>query len=234
MFVKKFGHLFELDHFELKFTWNHTDVCNLTSLFKNNSVSQACIDANDTLQISAEYLFENLNNTANFKPVHISLDLDMLLEIRESIEKPYKDVFLKWNTRDNSFDFIGTECELISNDIICANNINISQAYIFVKFTDYIYRSGFIINDKVSYFFNNGDLIIKNLDFEIESPNVRILAQNNQPVDVQIVGDKADVKHLRDIYNKTVDLNVFGYIELIDFLDTDKNAIIQLGNLKNI
>ncbi|RNA17969.1 adhesion G- coupled receptor G7 [Brachionus plicatilis] len=212
------------DNFVLKFSWDQADKCDLTSLFTYNSVSQECTLVKDTLQI---FLSQN-TSTGDFKPIDLFLDLEILLEMRASMEDSDRDIFLKWNAKNNLFSFIGSECQQTSDGINCTNNDIISQPSLFAKFTDYIDRKGFFMQDKVSYFFDRGDLIVRDFDYEIESPNIRLFSDNMVQNDIQINANKADINHLSKFYNKTVDLSLFGYIELKSLVGKDVDVVLQL------
>lgn len=220
----------EFDGFQLKISWDHSDQCNLTSLFQDNELSSGCVEVKDSLQISTEYQFKIPNSSDNFQSVNLVLDLDMLMDVRASINDTKKDVFLNWNAKNNSYKLIGTECNLRNDILNCSKNFNILQPYPYVKFTNFIERVGIISNDNLSLLFDRGYLIAENFDIDLDSPGFRIFAENSEQVDIQIDQEgKADIKHLKEFFNKSIELAIFGYNDLSSMIGEDKNVTIQLG-----
>lgn len=216
-----------LEKLELKFEWNNTDKCDLGSLFKDNVLSSGCIAVKDSLEISTEYLFKISNDSYDFKPLDLFLNLDILVEIRSSIDDPNRDIFLEWHSQNNTFNFIGTDCILDYSNYNCSNFTQLEQPDFFINIQNDIEKYGTILSDKIELNYVDEQIILNNLDFELENAFIRIYNFSDILIDLPVKDNSVVITDI-DLTDGNLTVSLGGYIDIIN-LQQSEIILIQLS-----
>ncbi|RNA17968.1 G-coupled receptor -like protein [Brachionus plicatilis] len=214
---------------QLKFKWNATNKCDLTTLFRDNSVSFECMEVKDTLQISTEYLFVSSNASDEFKPLDFFLDLDILTEMRASFDDPDRNIFLEWHSQNNSFIFIGTNCIQGFSENNCSNVTDIHQSSLFIKFIEENDHSGIILSENIEIKYSNGWIKVENLDYELEDAFIRVFNETDILVDLPLTDNEVNVADFIDLPQQDLKVSLYGLFDLLNLLDRDEIALVQLN-----
>ena len=214
---------------QLKFEWNHTDECDLVSLFKNNSLSNSCLEVNDTIEIDTKYLFVSPNNSNEFSHLNLFLDLDMLVEIRSSVDDPDRNIFLEWNPQNNSFYFIGTDfIQNISEYNFSNLTVFQSSPSVFIKILNETERHVMFLSENIQIKYSNGSIVVENFDYTLEDVFIRIYNSTDSLIDIKLENFSVNLDQWIDL-NENVYVSLYGYINIFDLLNSDEIIYIELS-----
>lgn len=217
---------------QLKFEWNHTDKCDLVSLFKNNNLSDSCLEVKDKIEINTEFLFITANNSDDFSYLNLFLNLDMIVEIRSSIDDPDRNIFLEWNPQNNSFYFIGTGFNQNSSEFDFSN-LTIFQSFpsIFIKILDDTERNGIFLSENIQIKYSNGLIIVENFDYKFEDVFLRIYNYTEILVDIKLENFSVNIDDWINYLNESVCVSLYGYLDIFDFVNSDEIIHIELSKI---